>query len=140
MSLLNTNVVSELRKLGDGRAGARVAAWFSRQDAARFHISALTLMEPEIGILRLERHSTRQGEWLRTWMDRHDLPEFQDRTLPVDSTVALKCARLHVPDPKPERDALIAATAIIHRMTVVTGNVADFEITGVEVFDPWSGK
>ena len=138
MFLLDTNVLSELRKLGDGRADARVAAWISRQDAAQFYISALTLMELEIGILRLERRDARQGERLRTWMDSHVLPEFQERTLPVDSTVARKCARLHVPDPKPGRDALIATTAIIHRLTVVTGNVADFEITGVEVLDPWS--
>ena len=140
MFLLDTNVISELRKLGDGKADARVAAWISRQDATRFYISSLTLMELEIGILRLERRDPRQGERLRTWMDCHVLSEFQERTLPIDSTVALKCAHLHVPDPKPERDALIAATAIVHRMTVVTGNVADFEITGVEVFDPWSAS
>ncbi|MCY4608044.1 MAG: type II toxin-antitoxin system VapC family toxin [bacterium] len=135
MFLLDTNVISELRKLGDGMAHARVTAWFSGQDATRFYVSALTLMELEIGILRLERRDARQGERFRTWMDCHVLTEFQERTLPVDSTVALKCAHLHVPDPKPQRDALIAATAIIHGMTVVTGNVA-----GVEVFDPWSGR
>ena len=73
-------------------------------------------------------------------MNRHVQPELQERTLSIDYTVALKCAHLHVPDPKPERDALIDATAIIHRITVVTGNVADFEITGVEVFDPWSAR
>ena len=140
MFLLDTNVLSELRKLGDGRADARVAAWISKQDANQFYISALTLMELEIGVLRLERRDARQGERLRTWMESHVLPEFRERTLPVDSTVALKCAHLHVPDPRPERDALIAATAIIHRLTVVTGNVADFEITGVEVIDPWSGR
>ena len=79
-----------------------------------------------------------QGERLRTWMDRHVLPEFLERTLPVDSAVALKCAQLHVPDPRSERDALIAATAIVHGMTVVTGNVADFGTTGAEVIDPWA--
>ena len=140
MFLLDTNVLSELRKLGDGRADARVAAWISKQDANQFYISALTLMELEIGVLRLERRDARQGERLRTWMESHVLPELQERTLPVDSTEALKCAHLHVPDPRPERNALIAATAIIHRLTVVTGNVADFEITGVEVIDPWSGR
>ena len=131
-------MISELRKLGDGRADARVAAWVSGQDAASFYISALTLMELEIGILRIERRDTGQGERLRTWMDRHVLPEFLERTLPVDAAVALKCANLHVPDPRAERDALIAATAMVHGMTVVTGNVADFRTTGVEVFDPWS--
>lgn len=139
MFLLDTNVVSELRKLGDGRADARVAAWISGRDAASFYISALTLMELEIGILRIERRDAAQGKRLRSWMDRHVLPEFRERTLPVDAAVALKCARLHVPDPRSERDALIAATAIVHGMTVVTGNAVDFETTGAEVIDPWAG-
>ena len=138
MFLLDTNVISELRKLGDGKADRRVAAWVSGGDAASFYISALTLMELEIGILRIERRDAAQGDRLRTWMDRHVLPEFLERTLPVDAVVALKCARLHVPDPRAERDALIAATALVHGMAVVTGNVADFETTGAEVIDPWA--
>ena len=139
MFLLDTNVVSELRKLGDGRADARVVAWISARDAESFYISALTLMELEIGILRIERRDAAQGERLRRWMDRHVLPEFLERTLPVDSAVALECARLHVPDPRSERDALIAATALVHGMTVVTGNLSDFETTGVAAIDPWTG-
>ena len=139
MFLLDTNVVSELRKLGDGKADARVVAWVARRDAASFFISALTLMELEIGTLRIERRNAGQGQLLRTWMDRHVLPEFAERTLPVDSVVALKCARLQVPDPRAERDALIAATAIVHGMTVVTRSVADFETTGAAVVDPWAG-
>ena len=138
MFVLDTNVISELRKLGDGRADARVVAWISGRDAASFYISALTLMELEIGVLRIERRDAGQGKRLRTWMDRHVLPEFRERTLPVDSAVALKCAQLHVPDPRSERDALIAATAIVHGMMVVTGNVADFGATGVEIINPWS--
>lgn len=139
MFLLDTNVISELRKLGDGKADARVVAWVAGRDAASFYISALTLMELEIGILRIERRDAGQGDRLRTWMGRHVLPEFLERTLPVDSAVALKCARLHVPDPLAERGALIAATAMVHGMTVVTGNVADFEATGVAIVDPWAG-
>ena len=138
MFLLDTNVISELRKVGDGRADARVTAWVSGRDASSFYISALTLMELEIGILRIERRDAVQGERLRTWMDRYVLPEFLERTLPVDVAVALRCARLHVPDPRAERDALIAATAIAHGMAVVTGNVVDFETTGAEVIDPWA--
>ena len=140
MFLLDTNVISELRKVGDGRADARVTAWVSGRDASSFYISALTLMELEIGILRIERRDAVQGERLRTWMDRYVLPEFLERTLPVDTAVALRCARLHVPDPRAERDALIAATAIAHGMAVVTGNVVDFETTGAEVIDPWVGE
>ena len=138
MFVLDTNVISELRKVGDGKADTRVAAWVSGRDAASFYISALTLMELEIGILRIERRDPTQGERLRIWMDRQVLPEFLERTLPVDSAVALKCARLHVPDPRAERDALIAATAMVHGMTVVTGNLADFEATGVGLINPWN--
>ena len=137
MFLLDTNVISELRKVGDGKADPRVTAWVAEQDAASFYLSALTLMELEIGILRVERRDVRQGHVLRTWMDTRVLPEFEDRTPPVDAAVALACARLHVPDPRAERDALIAATAIVNGMTVITGNVADFEKTGVDVINPW---
>ena len=138
MFLLDTNVVSELRKVGDGTANARVIKWVSGQDASALFISALTLMELEIGILRIERRDAAQGKMLRTWFERHVLPEFQERTLPIDAAVALKCARLHVPDPGAERDALIAATAMVHGMTVVTGNRTDFEATGVAFIDPWA--
>jgi predicted nucleic acid-binding protein len=138
MFLLDTNVISELRKAGDGKADARVAAWISSVDAGTFYLSAVTLMELELGTLLLERRDPIQGAGLRAWMDGHVLPEFADRTLPVDSEVALRCARLHVPDPRPERDALIAATALTHGMTVVTRDVADFEPTGVRVLNPWN--
>lgn len=94
-------------------------------------------MELEIGILRIERHDKDQGGRLRRWMDQHVLPEFLERTLPIDSAVALRSARLHVPDPRSERDALIAATATVHGMTLVTRNLADFKATGVRVMNPW---
>jgi predicted nucleic acid-binding protein len=107
MFLLDTNVISELRKAGDGKADANVTVWLSGSDAASFYISAITLLELEIGVLRVERRDPAQGERLRTWMHTRGLPEFSERTLPIDSAVALRCARLHVPDPRPERDAYI---------------------------------
>jgi predicted nucleic acid-binding protein len=122
MFLLDTNVISELRKAGDGKADANVVAWLSSVDATSFYISAITLMEIELGIVRIERRDAAQGSRLRAWMDRSIMPEFADRTLPVDTAVALRCAPLHVPDPRPERDAFIAATALAHGMTVVTRN------------------
>ena len=137
MFLLDTNVLSELRKAGSGKADANVVAWLSRKDAASFYISAITLMELELGILRMERRDADQGELLRTWMLTHVLPEFAERTLTVDSTVALRCAKLHATTPRPDRDAYIAATALVHGMTVVTRNVADFAPTGVIVINPW---
>jgi predicted nucleic acid-binding protein len=138
MFLLDTNVISELRKAGDGKADANVTAWLSGEDASSFYISAITLMELEIGILRIERRDAAQGAMLRTWMDTRVLPEFSERTLPIDATVALRCARLHVPDPRAERDALIAASAIVHGMTLVTRNAPDFEATGVPLLNPWN--
>lgn len=140
MFLLDTNVISELRKAGDGKADANVTAWLSGTDATGFYISAVTIMELEFGILRVERRDTVQGARLRTWMDNHVLPEFSERTLPIDEVVALRCAQLHVPDPRPERDAYIAATALVHGMTVVTRNVADFEPTGVAIINPWEAQ
>ncbi|AET89782.1 plasmid stability protein StbB [Burkholderia sp. YI23] len=140
MFLLDTNVISELRKAGDGRADANVIAWLSGEDATDFYISAVTLFELELGILRMERRDAERGARLRTWMRTRVLPEFAERTLSLDSTVAMRCARLHVPDPRPERDAFIAATAIVHGMTVVTRNVADYAPCGLRVINPWDAS
>ena len=137
MFLLDTNVVSELRKVGDGRAHANVIAWVSSVDAGSLYLSTITLMEIELGVLRVERRDAAQGVRLRAWVTHHVLPEFLDRIVPIDAAVALRCASLHVPDPRSERDALIAATALVHGMTVVTRNVGDFEATGVPVLNPW---
>jgi toxin FitB len=137
MYLLDTNVISELRKAGDGKADANVVAWLSSVDAGTFYLSAVTLMEIEFGILRIERRDPIQGGRLRAWMNNHILPEFADRILPVDTAVALRCAALHVPDPCSERDAFIAATALVHGMTIVTRNVTDFKATAVPMLNPW---
>lgn len=137
MFLLDTNVISELRKAGDGKADTNVVSWLDSVDAATLYLSAVTLMEVELGILLVERRDPEQGARLRIWMERHVVPEFADRTLPVDTAVALRCAQLHVPNPCAERDGLIAATALVHGMTMVTRNVADFERTGVNIFNPW---
>ena len=137
MFLLDTNVVSELRKAGSGLADANVVAWLSAEDASSFYLSAITVMELELGILLKARKDAAQGARLRAWMDSHVLPEFSQRTLSVDSAVALRCARLHVPDPRPERDSLIAATALVHGMTMVTRNVGDFAGMGLTLVNPW---
>jgi predicted nucleic acid-binding protein len=137
MFLLDTNVISELRKAGDGNADANVVSWSSSVVATRLYLSAITVMELELGILRLERRDTIQASRLRRWMNNHVLAEFSERILPIDLPVALRCAQLHVPDPRPDRDAYIAATALVHGMTVVTRNVIDFSPTGVRVSNPW---
>lgn len=137
MFILDTNVVSELRKAGLGKANAHVTNWADSQDAANLYLSAITVLELETGVLQIERRDRKQGAVLRAWLDKQVLREFSGRVLSVDTAVAQRCARLHVPDPRGERDALIAATALVHSMTVVTRNVADFEPTGVLLLNPW---
>ncbi|HXZ02525.1 MAG TPA: type II toxin-antitoxin system VapC family toxin [Stellaceae bacterium] len=138
MFVLETNVVSELRKVRLGKANAQVARWADTVEAVTLYISAITVLELELGVLLVERRDARQGRALRLWLDNHVIPEFADRILPVDAVVAQRCAHLHVPDPRAERDALIAATALVHGMTLVTRNVNDFAATGVTVLDPWA--
>jgi predicted nucleic acid-binding protein len=137
MFILDTNVVSELRKIRFGKADAKVSAWAERVDAASLYLSAITILELELGIAKMERRDAAQGAILRKWLETQVLPEFTARILPVDTAVARRCAALHVPDRRSERDALIAATGLVHGMAVVTRNVADFAPTGVGVLDPW---
>lgn len=137
MFILDTNVISELRKAGDGKADSQVMRWLSSVNSRQLYLSVITLLELERGILWVERRDTIQGQMLRRWLDGNVLPVFADRILPVDVAVVRQCARLHVPDPRPESDTLIAATALVHGMTVVTRNVADFEPTGVAIINPW---
>jgi len=138
MYLLDTNVVSELRKIRLGKADASVANWADSVDATDLYLSAITVQELEIGVLLAERRDPSQGAVFRAWINGHVLPAFTGRILAVDTAVALRSARLHVPDPRPVRDGLIAATALVHGMTVVTRNVSDFEPTGVSTFNPWN--
>lgn len=137
--LLDTNVISELRKLGDKRADPRVTAWFANVPSGECAISVITLMELEIGILRIERRDDQQGRALRRWLNDFVLPTFDGQIIPIAAEVAFRCAALHVPDPPSERDALIAATAMVHGLTVVTRNVRDFTFAGLDIFNPWLG-
>lgn len=137
MYLLDTNVVSELHKAIRGKGDPRVTMWLARIGLSGCFLSTITLMELEIGVLRMERRDAAQGALLRAWLDQRVVPEFAGRVLTVDEAVARRCARLQVPDPRPERDALIAAAALVHGMTVVTRNVPDFAPTGVSLFNPW---
>ncbi|MEW6233573.1 MAG: type II toxin-antitoxin system VapC family toxin [Chloroflexota bacterium] len=139
MFLLDTNVVSELRKARAGKADKNLTSWASSVLPGSLFLSAITILELERGVLLVERRDPAQGALLRTWMDGHVLPAFAGRVLPVDTAVAQCCARLHIPDPRSDRDAIIAATAIVHGMTVVTRNVADFDrISNLKVFNPWT--
>lgn len=137
--LLDTNVVSELRKSKTRKADANVVQWAAGLPAAMLFLSAVTILELELGIVRIERRDESQGAILRRWLDGHVMTAFADRILPIDAEVARCYAGLHVPDPRAERDALIAATALVHGLTVVTRNGADFETTGARLLNPWEG-
>jgi len=116
MFLLDTNVVSELRKVASGKANEHVRRWIKQAERRSLHVSAITIEELEIGTLRMERRDAAQGMMLRRWLEEHVLPAF---------------------DPRPIRDAYIAATALAHGLTVVSRNTRDFSACGAPVLDPW---
>jgi toxin FitB len=135
MYILDTNVISELRK--GKKAQRSVRMWTQALPITNFYLSVVSILELEIGTLLVERRDHKQGAILRAWIDGHVLPSFSGRILAIDTVVAQRCASLHVPNPRSDRDALIAATALVHGMTVVTRNVSDFQATGVGVVNPW---
>jgi toxin FitB len=137
MYVLDTNVVSELRKAKAGNANRHVVAWAGSVPAGSLYLSAITVLELEMGVLQIERRDRAQGGLMRGWLDEQVMPAFAGRILAVDAQVALRCAGLHVPNRLSERDALIAATALVHGMTVVTRNVADFAAAKVPLINPW---
>jgi len=138
MYLLDTNVISELRKTGSGKADTKAVEWAQSAIASSMYLSSISVLELEIGILAKERKDKQQGAILRTWLNQHVLPAFSDRILPIDLAVAQCTAKLHVPDKRSDRDAMIAATAITHGMTVVTRNIRDFDGTGAILLNPWA--
>ncbi len=140
MFLLDTNIVSESRKLGTGRVDPYAARWLAGVDAEATYISAMTAFELERAVRLIERRDPAQGAALRDWLDRQVMATYEDRTLPLSRDVALICAGLHIPDPKSERDAWIAATAIEAGLTLATRNVADFAWMGVELLNPFDGR
>ncbi len=137
MYLLDTNVVSELRRARSGKADRRVIAWAESVATNSLYLSAITVLELETGVLLVERRDQPQGVMLRAWLDEQVLPAFAERIVAVDAAVAKRCAKLHVPDPRSDRDALIAASALVHGLVVVTRNVADFDPMDVELINPW---
>ena len=138
MYLLDTNVISELRKAETRRADRNVKAWVAKADSGSMFLSVVTLMELELGTLLMERRDRAQGVALRLWLESQVLTAFTGRILAVDTRVAQRCSALHVPNPRSERDAFIAATALVHGMTVVTRNTSDFEGTGAALLNPWT--
>jgi hypothetical protein len=136
MFILDTNVISELRH-GKPNQSPEVRRWAAEQSTGRLFLSAITVLELEKGILSLERRTPPQGSALRIWLTRVRAA-FNGRILPFTDHAATICAALHVPDPRSERDAMIAATAIEHGFTVVTRNTQDFVNTRVLLLNPWN--
>lgn len=138
MFVIDTDVLSELRKVRKGLADPHVAAWIEGTNATDHFISVISIHEIELGVRLKERSDKDQGAVLRRWLEGRVLPAFEGRILDVDSAVARRAAALHVPHPSPIRDAFIAASALVHGFGVVTRNVRDFEPMGVPVLNPWA--
>lgn len=126
--------------MGDGKADPNVTSWLGAQDSRDLFLSAITILELERGILSMQRRDGAQGSRLRAWMDSRVRPEFSERVISIDDAIATRCAHLHIPDRRNEADAIIAATALVHALAVVTRNIHDFQGTGVVLVDPWRAQ
>lgn len=138
MYLLDTNVISELRKAKSGKSNKNVMRWAESVPSSGLFLSVITILEIETGILLLEKRDPPQGAMLRLWLNSQVLTVFSKRILTLDVAVAQRCAKLHVPDPQSDRDAIIASTALVHGMTVVTRNISDFDKSGADLLNPWN--
>ena len=137
MFLLDTNVISELRKTTENKINPGVKEWAEKKMPSTMFLSVITIFELELGILRLERRDKKQGQILRKWLSQLVLPAFVDRVLPINTAISVRSASLHIPNPSSDRDAMIAATAIEHHLTLVTRNTVDFDLTKVKLINPW---
>ena len=135
MYLFDTNVVKAMRFLT--RQPLPFRAWAESVTFEHCYLSVISRMESEVGALRLGRRAPASAVRLRQWIEHEVEPTFAGRVLSVDERVAVACAPFHVPDPSPDRDALIGATAMVHDLTMVTRNARDFARFPLRVVDPW---
>lgn len=137
MYLLDTNIISEMRKVKQGKADNVFTEWLAQVDVDKFYISVVSVMELERGVLRIENKDAKQGEILRNWLDKLLVQMFSGRVLDINHQTAIICANLHVPNKSPENDSWIAATAIQHNLTLITRNTKDFKHANVKLFNPF---
>lgn len=135
MFIVDTNIVSDLRK--PGKAPPSLVAWAQSQPPSAIYISVVSMWELEYGILLKAHSDLAQGKVLKDWFEQSVISAYTGRILPICFDVMRVCAPMHVPDKRPERDALIAATAIVHNMTVVTRNENDFAGMNCPLLNPW---
>ncbi len=131
--LLDTNIISDHYK----GVSPPLDGWMAARIEGDLAISAITVLELDRAVRQRERSDPAQGARLRLWLDDAVRPLFARRILAVDERVALVASGLHFPDRMPDMDALIAATALVHGLTLVTRNVRDMERTGAALLNPW---
>lgn len=135
--LLDTNIVSELRK--GRRADARVRAWFESVDERDVFLSVLVVGEIQRGIESIRRRDPVTATSLERWLATL-VSDYVDRILEITTEVASVWGRFNVPNPLPVIDSLLAATAHVHDLTVVTRNTVDIARTGVPVVNPFDAR
>ncbi|MBS9781668.1 MAG: type II toxin-antitoxin system VapC family toxin [Gammaproteobacteria bacterium] len=136
MYLLDTNILSEIRKIKQNRANENVVNWLANVLPTELYTNVVVLMEIEKGIVRLRRKDSQQADNLAAWYQTIK-PTFQNRIYSIDEKTASICATLHSPNPAPANDAWIAATAIQHNLVLATRNTNDFNFQGLQVFNPF---
>lgn len=135
MFLLDTDVVSALR--ASAEKDAKLVEWADQQQVFNLYISAISILELKLAILEKRKNNSAHGEKLNTWLQQQVLPAFKGRIVAFDGEMAEYCAALHVPNPKSERDAMIAATCIVNNMSLVTGKPADYRHIKINTINPW---
>ena len=137
MYLLDTNIISELKKLDSGKIHPQVQRWAYSINLMQTKISVVSITEIRTGILSLARKDQAQAASLDNWFTNRLLPAYRTKTLPVDAKVALIYAQLNVPNKRPINDAYIAATAIAHKLKLVTRNIQDFQGIPITLENPF---
>lgn len=140
MYLLDTNVISEIRKIHHNKADSGVTKWFYGCQFSDLFLNDIILLEMQKGYLLKNRKDAQQGQILKLWIE-YVTNNFAGRILPISQEICLKCAELHIPNPRPQFDSLIASTALVHNLILVTDNTKDFQgIDGLKIHNPFTDK